>query len=74
MHFDGAGESPAAPHNEVSRIPEPGTPGFDAFIEAEKRAREPWISGINPDRNAVLARDKAAADAQRAKDTAKPAV
>jgi hypothetical protein len=70
MSFDGTNPAPTAPHNELSRIPAPGSPGHDAYLEAEAKAREPWISGNNPARAATLAADKAAADAQRAKDKA----
>ncbi len=50
------------PTNEVRKMNTP------AYIAAEKIARDIAGSGINVTRNAVLAADKAAADAQRAKD------
>jgi hypothetical protein len=66
MNFDGAAKgTPAAPRNDLSDLPEHGSPAWEQYLAAEKTAREPWASGINPDRNAVLAADAAAAKATR---------
>ena len=61
LKFDGEGESPAAPHNNVSGIPQHGTPAWEAYVKAEAMSRAAAGSGINPQRARTLAKDKAAA-------------
>ena len=66
MNFDGAGEAPSRLGNNLSDLPRPGTPEFDARNAAEVAARDIAGSGINPTRLQVLAAEKAAGDRARA--------
>jgi hypothetical protein len=65
MNFDGDNAPPTPPHNNTSMCPEPGTPGFDKWVAAENAARERAGAGINHQRLATLAADKAAAEKTR---------
>lgn len=67
MHFDGNNPAPIAPHNEIGALPEPGTPAFDRYVEAENAAREIAGSGFNAARAATLARDRELAEETRRK-------
>lgn len=60
FQFDGEGEAPAHPRNNLSGIPEQGTPAWEAYVDAELAARARAGSGINHQRLATIAKDAAA--------------
>jgi hypothetical protein len=65
MKFDGDTAPPQAPHNNLTNVPPPGTPEFDAWIAADKKARDIAGSGINHARAQMLAAEQLAGDKTR---------
>lgn len=65
--FDGEGQAPAAPQNNATNVPAPGTPEAAAWIAADKAARDKAGSGVNHQRLATLAADQKAVEESRAR-------
>jgi hypothetical protein len=63
MHFDGAGDTPVAPENNLTHMREHGSAAWEAYVAAEEKARAIAGGGVNYARLAVLSADKAKADA-----------